>query len=63
MKANMGYGAKKTEHSGPKRGKGASYNVKAVAKKGSARIRRENGKREIRVAVKDDAADDRKSGR
>jgi hypothetical protein len=49
----MGYGAKKTEHCGAKRGRGASYNVKAVAKKGSSRVRRENAKRDIRVAVVD----------
>jgi len=44
----MGYEAKKTEHSGPKRGNGAYWGYKWQAKKESNRIRRENGKREIR---------------
>jgi hypothetical protein len=44
----MGYAAKKTEHSGPKRGSGAYWGYKCEAKKESNRIRRENWKREIR---------------
>jgi len=44
----MGYGAKKTEHSGPKRGNGAYWGYQWEAKKESNRIRRENWKREIR---------------
>jgi hypothetical protein len=44
----MGYEAKKTEHSGPKRGEGAYWGYKWEAKKESNRIRRENWKREIR---------------
>jgi hypothetical protein len=44
----MGYEAKKTEHSGPKRGNGAYWGYKWEAKKESNRIRRENWKREIR---------------
>ena len=44
----MGYEAKKTEHSGPKRGNGAYWGYKCEAKKESNRIRRENWKREIR---------------
>jgi hypothetical protein len=44
----MGYEAKKTEHSGPKRGNGAYWGYKWEAKKESNRIRRENAKREIR---------------
>ena len=44
----MGYEAKKTEHSGPKRGQGAYWGYKWEAKKESNRIRRENWKREIR---------------
>jgi hypothetical protein len=51
----MGNGIKKTEHSGPKRCKGASYNAKAEAKKGSNRTRRENWKREIRSTLADPA--------
>ena len=43
----MGYQAKKTEHSGPKRGNGAYWGYKCEAKKESNRIRRENWKREI----------------
>jgi hypothetical protein len=44
----MGFEAKKTEHSGPKRGNGAYWGYKWEAKKESNRIRRENAKREIR---------------
>jgi hypothetical protein len=44
----MGYEAKQTEHSGPKRGNGAYWGYKWEAKKESNRIRRENWKREIR---------------
>lgn len=44
----MGYEAKKTEHCGPKRGDGAYWGYKWEAKKESNRIRRENGKRDIR---------------
>jgi hypothetical protein len=44
----MGFEAKKTEHSGPKRGNGAYWGYKWEAKKESNRIRRENWKREIR---------------
>ena len=49
----MGYEAKKTEHSGPKRGNGAYWGYKWEAKKESNRIRRENAKREIRGATID----------
>ena len=45
----MGYEAKKTEHSGPKRGNGAYWGYKWEAKKESNRVRRENAKREIRA--------------
>ena len=44
----VGYEAKKTEHSGPKRGNGAYWGYKCEAKEESNRIRRENWKREIR---------------
>ena len=44
----MGYEARKTEHSGPKRGNGAYWGYRWDAKKESNRIRRENWKREIR---------------
>jgi hypothetical protein len=49
----MGFEAKKTEHSGPKRGHGAYWGYKWEAKKESNRIRRENAKREIRGATID----------
>lgn len=51
----MGYEAKKTEHSGPKRGTGSSWGYKWEAKKESNRVRRENWKREIRLAAADHA--------
>jgi hypothetical protein len=38
----MGYEAKKTEHSGPKRGSGAYWGYKRDAKKESNRVRRTN---------------------
>ena len=56
----MGYEAKKTEHCGPKRGKGAYWGYKWEAKKESNRIRRENAKREIRAAT---SAPESKTGR
>jgi hypothetical protein len=49
----MGSQAKKTEHSGPKRGRGASYCRKWEAKEQSNRLRRENAKRDIRAALND----------
>jgi hypothetical protein len=54
----MGYEAKKTEHSGPKRGNGAYWGYKWEAKKESNRIRRENAKREIRAAAIDAPAEE-----
>jgi hypothetical protein len=44
----MGYEAKKTEHSGPKRGRGAYWGCKRDANKESNRVRRTNWSREIR---------------
>jgi hypothetical protein len=52
----MGYEARKTEHSGPKRGSGAYWGYKWEAQKESNRIRRENWKREIRNALADPPA-------
>lgn len=52
----MGYEAKKTEHSGPKRGNGAYWGYKWEAKKESNRVRRENAKRDIRAATTEAAA-------
>ena len=54
----MGYEAKKTEHSGPKRGNGAYWGYKRDAKKESNRVRRENAKREVRAAVTDSTTED-----
>jgi hypothetical protein len=51
----VGYEAKKTEHCGPKRGNGAYWGYQWEAKKESNRIRRENWKREIRSALRDQA--------
>lgn len=47
----MGYEARKTEHSGPKRGNGAYWGYRWDAKKESNRVRCENWKREIRAAL------------
>ena len=44
----MALKAKKTEHSGSKRGKGAYYGDKRNAKQESNRIRRDSSKSEIR---------------
>lgn len=38
----------KTEHAGPKRGQGAFWGRKKVAKKKSSTLRRQNWQREIR---------------
>jgi predicted RNA-binding Zn-ribbon protein involved in translation (DUF1610 family) len=42
----MAYNAKKTEHSGPKKGRGSYYGRKAVAKKESSHVRRQAGRKE-----------------
>jgi hypothetical protein len=47
----MGTKVKQTEHSGPKRGQGAYWGPKRVAKKQSSRARRKNARREIRDAT------------
>ena len=44
----MGYKVKKTEHSGAKHGQGAYWGPKKVAKKGSKKIRRRDGKKDVR---------------
>jgi hypothetical protein len=59
----MGYEAKKTQHSGPKRGNGAYWGYKSEAKKESNRIRRESGKPEIRTALADPPAGRRENAR
>ena len=38
----------KTEHAGPKKGRGAFWGPKKIAKAGSKRVRRERGKKEAR---------------
>lgn len=43
----MGYNAKKTEHCGAKRGRGAYYGHKKDAKQHSRKRRRSNAKKEI----------------
>ena len=45
----MGYEVKKTEHAGPKRGNGAYWGPKKIAKAESSKIRRRNWKHEIAV--------------
>lgn len=49
----MGHAARKTEHCGAKHGVGAYWGPKKAAKKASKRVRRENGKREIRSGIGD----------
>jgi len=44
----MAYRVKKTEHAGPKKGRGALWGRKAEAKRASHRRRREADKLEIR---------------
>ena len=51
--------AEKTEHSGPKKGRGAFYGRKAVAKKSSKKSRRAKDREEQRSA--DDQAAQRRS--
>lgn len=46
----MAYRAKKTEHAGPKKGRGAFYGHKWEAKRASSRRRREEAKRLSRAA-------------
>jgi hypothetical protein len=44
----MAYGAKKTEHAGPKKGHGAFYGREDAAKKASSRRRRKVNRRAAR---------------
>ena len=48
----MGHEAKKTEHSGAKKGRGAYWGVKADAKRESNRRRREDAKALAREALR-----------
>ncbi len=50
----MAYGARKTEHSGPKKGRGAYWGRKWIAKKESNKKRREDGKKIIFMEMRDD---------
>lgn len=52
----MGSDAKKTEHAGPKRGRGAFYGPKAEAKRQGKRVRRSRWKQEIRGSAVHDTA-------
>ena len=47
----MAHTARKTEHSGSKKGRGAFYGRKAAAKKESNHLRRQSDKIEARVAT------------
>ena len=47
----VAFNARKTEHAGPKKGRGAFYGRKAEAKAQSNRRRRENAKLEVRARV------------
>ena len=51
MSATVAFNARKTEHAGPKKGRGAFYGRKAAAKAQSNRRRRENDKREVCASV------------
>ncbi len=46
----MGFEVKKTEHAGPKKGNGAFWGSKRIAKRESSKIRRRTGKLEIKRA-------------
>lgn len=45
--------AHKTEHAGPKKGRGAYWGRKAEAKRESNKVRRENAKKAVRQALAD----------
>ena len=47
----VAFNLRKTEHAGPKKGRGAFYGRKAEAKAQSNRRRRENAKLEVRASV------------
>ena len=49
----MSHKAKKTEHSGAKKGRGAFYGRKAVAKKASKKQRRSSDRRLEKLAPKE----------
>lgn len=49
----MGEKAKKTEHAGPKKGRGAYWGRKADAKRESRKVRRQNAKRAVWQGLSD----------
>ena len=49
----MAFNARKTEHAGPKKGRGAFYGRRAAAKKESNRRRRKVDKIEVRAGVEE----------
>ncbi len=53
----MAHGAKKVEHSGPKKGTGAYYGRKAVAKKESSKARRTQAKSAAESGMTEAVAD------
>jgi hypothetical protein len=48
----LGWGAKKTEHAGAKKGTGAFYGRKAAAKRSSNRKRRQDSKSTINAELR-----------
>lgn len=56
----MAGNAKKTEHSGPKKGRGAYWGRKADAKRESNKVRRDNAKQAVRRGYVD-AANEREA--
>lgn len=55
----MAYSAKKTEHAGAKKGSGAFYGPKKIAKRGSNRKRRRDAKREVADGTPSESIGDR----
>jgi hypothetical protein len=54
----MAHGAKKTEHSGAKKGAGAYYGRKAAAKHESSRTRRKQAKAQVKQGTKESTKDE-----
>jgi len=51
--------ARKTEHAGPKMGRGAYWGRKADAKRESNKVRRENAKKVVRQGLRDSRSEKR----
>lgn len=49
----MAYNIRKTEHSGAKHGRGAHWGTKQEAKQGSKKLRRRNGKQEVKERLEE----------